>query len=87
MAIKKLTPKQVRDLSYEEKLNRIDAISSALVANFSPSQIKNASIKKLYPNEYENSAVVRATDSPIKLVGASFGARELTKENLRKLDR
>ena len=87
MNIKKLTPEQVRALSYEEKLKRINDISSALVSSFSPSQIKAVSIKNKYPQAYSKSAIVRAVDSPIKLEGARFGARELTQENLRKLDR
>jgi len=85
--VKKMTPKQVQDLSFEEKMQRIEELSGAITANFSPKQIKAASIKNNYPEQYNNSAVVRAVDSPIKLVGARFGARELTKENLRKLDR
>ena len=87
MNIKKLTPEQVRALSYEEKLKRIRDISSALVSNYSPSQIKNATIKNKYPEAYKNSAVVRAVDSPIRLMGTRAGIRELTQENLRKLDR
>ena len=85
--VKKLTPKQVAELSREEKYRRIEALSSALVSSFSPSQIKSVSIKNKYPGAYEKSAVVRAVDSPIRLMGTRAGIRELTAENLRKLDR
>ena len=85
--VKKLTPQEVKNLSKEEKYRRIEELSSALVSSFSPSQIKAASIKNKYPQAYKNSAVVRAVDSPIKLMGTRFGTREIAQENLNKLDR